>query len=294
MNIQMHQPHSPRLTLFVLAGAILLALVAPAGAEGPAALPPVALKADGTAGSSKAPTCKAPADLTRFLHPLPRVAQHLAAAQSVTIVAIGSSSTAGAGASNPANSYPSRLAVELQQRFPSSDIKVINRGVNGEESTDMLARLDSQVLAEKPDLILWQVGTNALLRNRLLEPAAGQIDGGVQRMKASGADVVLIDPQFAPKVLTKPEHEEMVSLIAILAKQGNVDLFRRFAVMRHWREVEGLAFNVFLSADELHMNDWSYACVAKVLAEAIAEAATRAKAIAQTPSLPASRASASR
>jgi lysophospholipase L1-like esterase len=277
----------------VLASAALLALIAPTRAEGPAAVPPVALKSDGAAPTKAAP-CNAPADLTRFIHPLPRVAQRLAASQPITIVAIGSSSTAGAGASNPANCYPSRLAVELQQRFPANEIKVINRGVNGEEVHDMVGRLEEQVLAEKPDLVLWQVGTNALLRSRSLESAAGQINQGVKRMKMAGADVVLIDPQFAPKVLTKSDHEKMVNLIAMIAKQENVDLFRRFAVMRHWREVEGLAFNVFLSADELHMNDWSYGCLAKILGVAIAEATTRAKAIAQTPSVGAIPASASR
>jgi hypothetical protein len=87
--------------------------------------------------------------------------------------------------------------------------------------------------------------------------------------------VVLIDPQFAPKVLAKPDAHGMVDLIALIAKQENVDLFRRFAVMRHWREVQQVGFDRFLSPDELHMNDWSYACVAKLLGAAIAEAATR-------------------
>lgn len=45
--------------------------------------------------------------------------------------------------------------------------------------------------------------------------------------------------------------------------------------MRRWREVEQLAFDKFISADELHMNDWSYACVARALGTAIADAATR-------------------
>ncbi len=36
-----------------------------------------------------------------------------------------------------------------------------------------------------------------------------------------------------------------------------------------------LSFKTFVSADGLHMNDWSYACLAKGLGLAIAEAATR-------------------
>jgi acyl-CoA thioesterase-1 len=273
-----------RSVAFALAGAALVAWFAPAHAQAPAT--PVALKAEGITAPAKTPACVVQADIARFVQPLAKTAQRLSAAGPLTIVAIGSSSTFGAGATSPANSYPSRLAIELQQRFPSNDITVINRGVNGEEAADMLARLDSQVLAEKPDLILWQVGTNALLRNHPLGPAVDVINDGIQRMKAAGADVILIDPQFAPKVTTKPDHERMITLISAAAKQGNVDLFSRFAMMRHWRESEGLTFDVFLSPDELHMNDWSYACLAKGMSEAIAEAATRTRAIAQTPTKP--------
>ena len=45
--------------------------------------------------------------------------------------------------------------------------------------------------------------------------------------------------------------------------------------MRHWRQVARIPFEAFISPDELHMNDWSYGCLAKLLGGAIAEAATR-------------------
>ena len=86
---------------------------------------------------------------------------------------------------------------------------------------------------------------------------------------------MLINMQFAPRVLAKSETQGMEDQIAFAAKQENVDLFGRFALMRHWHEVQHIPFEVFVSPDQLHMNDWSYACVAKLLATAIAEAATR-------------------
>ncbi len=221
-----------------------------------------------------APHCSAPEDVTKLMNPLSRTGKRLAAGEAVKIVAIGSSSTAGAGASSPDKSYPSRLAVELRERFSTSVVTVLNHGVNGEEAADMVKRLDA-VVEERPDLILWQVGANAVLRDTEIPVVRHNILEGLRRMKASGADVILIDPQFAPKVLAKKEAETMVDLIATTAKATNVDLFRRFAVMRHWRNVARLPFEAFISPDELHMNDWSYGCVAKLLAGAIAEAATR-------------------
>jgi hypothetical protein len=67
----------------------------------------------------------------------------------------------------------------------------------------------------------------------------------------------------------------MVELISTTAKAENVDLFRRFDVMKHWREDDHMAFESFVSPDGLHMNDWSYACMAKGLSLAIAEAVER-------------------
>lgn len=228
--------------------------------------------------------CKSPPDLARFDYPLIRTARKLASGEPIKIVAIGSSSTQGAGATTPAASYPSRLSVELAQKFPRQEITVLNRGIGGEVAADMLARFETAVIAERPDLVLWQAGTNSVLRDQPLSAHLDLLREGVARLKANGADVVLIDPQFAPRVLAKPDADGMVAQMATVAKETNVDLFRRFALMRYWRETQGLGFDVFLSPDELHMNDWSYACVAKVLGDAIVEASTRAPVVARTPS----------
>src|SRR5450759_2612101 len=229
-------------------------------------------------------TCDTPLDLIRLANPLSHVAQKLTAGAPITIVAIGSSSTAGAGASSPAKSYPSQLAVELKKQFPNNSITVLNRGANGEEVADMLRRVDKAVVAANPDLVLWQLGTNSVIRDHMFNDHGAAIRDGLKRIRAIDADVVLIDPQFAPKVIAKSEAEHMVELIATTAKMENVDLFHRFDVMKRWREDDHLGFEMFVSPDGLHMNDWSYACMARGLSLAIAEAAERpvmsAKAIA--------------
>jgi hypothetical protein len=137
----------------------------------------------------------------------------------------------------------------------------------------MLARFDQVAPGDKADVVLWQVGTNAILRDNP-RPVDRLIKEGLDRIKTFGADVVMIDPQFAPKVLAKPD-ADMVQLIAAAAQARGVDLFHRFALMRAWHEKDGVPFEAFLSPDQLHMNDWGYACIAKLLGGAIAEAATR-------------------
>jgi lysophospholipase L1-like esterase len=225
--------------------------------------------------STPTPACVAPNELNRLDLPLTRTARRIAAGQSITIVAVGSSSTSGAGASSPAMTYPSRLEAELKILFPRTAITVINRGIGGETAPEMLARFDSQVIAETPDIVVWQLGSNSVLREQPVAPATELIRQGVNKLKAAGIDVILMNPQYAPKVLAKPNIDQMVDLINAAAKEVNVNLFQRFAMMRYWRLTEDMPFSAFLSPDELHLNDWSYGCIAKMLAREIADVVTR-------------------
>ena len=78
-----------------------------------------------------------------------------------------------------------------------------------------------------------------------------------------------------PAAEAEPEAEPMVKLLATTAKREDVDLFRRYDVMKRWNEIDHLNFDIIAAPDGLHLNDWSYACMAKGLALAIADAATR-------------------
>jgi acyl-CoA thioesterase-1 len=271
--------------LISAAAAVVIGLMpvsVPAQMLSAAAAPTLAKSPAGAPADSHA-ACKVVANQDRLDYPLVRVSRHLESDRGIKIVAIGSSSTAGAGASSPETNYPSRLEAELTQHFLWRDVTVLNRGVNGEEAGDMLARFDTSVIDEKPDLVIWQTGTNSLLRDRPLDPKATLLHEGLARLKAVRADVILLDPQYAPKVIAKADAEGMVAQIAATAKEQSVDLFRRFALMRRWHQADHMPFDAFVSPDGLHMNDWSYGCLAKWLSVAIVEAATRPVATARAP-----------
>ena len=227
----------------------------------------------------KSQPCVPTKTLTQFDAPITRTAKRLNDHEPVTIVAVGSSSTGGSGASSPGFAYPSRLERELRQRYPDSPITVINRGVNGEDAADMMARLDD-VLAPKPDLVIWQLGTNTVLRDGSIPATSDVLQSGIARIKATGADVLLIDPQFSPSVNAKPAVHDMVGMIGLVGKQTHVPVFRRYVAMRHWHEDQAIPFDRFIIADGLHMNDWGYSCLARLLADNIATAAARSRTVA--------------
>ena len=222
-------------------------------------------------GKAMDPVC-APSGL-RLDQTLTRTRFQLIHGRTLTIVAIGSSSTWGAGASSGAASYPSRLEALLGARFPAIAIRVLNRGVGGEEEADMLARFDRDVIAEKPDLVLWQVGSNAIVRNREPTTEAMLIRDGIARLKGTGADVVLIDPQYTAAIVAQPVAVPMVDMIAAEASAQGVTTFRRFALMKDWHESRRIPFEAFSIEDGFHMNDWGYDCFARNLSAAIIDAA---------------------
>lgn len=218
---------------------------------------------------------------------LPRVARRIAAGDPVTIVAFGSSTTVGYGTSSPAYTYPNRLADQLRRKFPTADISIINRGMGGQDAPEMIKRFKAAVLDANPDLVIWQLGTNTVVKGSATDVAAttALLEEGIAQLQARGIDVVLIDPQYVPAVASKTENaSSMVKLIAQVAKLKNVSLFPRFEVMRQWHEDEKLPFDKFVIGDGLHMNDWGYACFAQLLGDTIIASVGQVKAGVDVPS----------
>jgi lysophospholipase L1-like esterase len=222
--------------------------------------------------------CLPPKGEPRAMGSLPHVATKLAAGQSVVIVAFGSSSTAGYGSSSPEFTYPNRLAAQLRRQYPTADITVVNRGKGGDDAPEMMRRLQTEVLDMHPDLVIWQVGTNAVLRNLDPDETARQVEEGVGRIQAVGADIVLVDPQYSPKVTERAESAgKMVRLLGRVATLRHVGIFPRFEIMRDWHERQAIPIDDFVIADGLHMNDWGYACFAQLLGDDIIKSVGQVK-----------------
>jgi acyl-CoA thioesterase I len=212
-----------------------------------------------------------PGDLILLPYPLPGCAQIIANGGQLTIVALGSSSTAGAYASSPFTSYPARLEIELRLRFPDARIRVLNRGENGEDVAENLGRFEKSVSVEHPNLVIWQVGTNWLLQDRSLADFNRLVVEGLTRIQSIGAEAVLVDTQYSPVLLSKPDLKSLLNLLAKVGRHHRVSVFCRFLIMNYWHINLGIKINTFLSSDDLHMNDWSYRYMAKLLANGLAD-----------------------
>jgi acyl-CoA thioesterase I len=135
-------PAPPLPRIAILVGAALLACLLPAWAD---------------------PLCPTLPPLPP-LH-LPHLRAALRRGVEGVIVALGSSSTRGTMASDPAHTYPAVLQAALSGALPHWDVAVLNRGIGGQDAPEEVARLQADVIAVRPQVVIWQVGANGALHN---------------------------------------------------------------------------------------------------------------------------------
>jgi acyl-CoA thioesterase-1 len=202
--------------------------------------------------------------------PPTRTQTKLRAGQPITIVALGSSSTTGFGTFGPG--YPDVLKAELSRLHPSLRIDVINSGHILDTLGGMIARIDADVLKYKPDLVVWQLGTNAVVWHGIASNAKKLLRKGVERLKKANADVILMDLQDAPIVRARSSRAAMERLIADVAREEAVGLFPRYRLMRRARK-EGVGGLV--AFDGLHNSGDGYLCIGRALARMIDRGVSR-------------------
>jgi acyl-CoA thioesterase I len=200
---------------------------------------------------------------------LPRVADHLAAREPIRIIAFGSSSTQGVGATSPAASYPSQLQTDLQRQLQARDrVIVLNRGVGGEDADDMAKRLAS-VIGEHPDLIIWQTGSNDPLRGVPIDRFVQETIAGIQQIRAAHVDVMLMEPQLCSRLTGRHSSNAYRHALRAIGAGMRVPVIRRYDLMTTWLDEYLVTPAQLLSPDGLHMADGGYALLAGAVAKEI-------------------------
>jgi acyl-CoA thioesterase I len=225
-------------------------------------------RAQAPASASDAETCLAANRTLSLGAPLPRTTARLNGGDPLRIVAVGSSSTTGLWVLSSAATYPEVMRRELARLRPTARVEIVNSGRIGDTVAGSMARFERDVLAHGPDLVIWQLGTNDVAWGGRADGRKDQVIAGVRTLKASGADVILMDLQYAPFVLASSQASIMQAIIAEVARQERVGLFPRFGLMR--RSIDaGLPAGALVSWDGLHNSAAGYDCVGRALARAV-------------------------
>jgi acyl-CoA thioesterase I len=196
---------------------------------------------------------------------LAHVTQALSGGGTVVIAAFGSSSTEGVGASSPRASYPARLQVLLNSAAPNSRrFVVLNRGIGGEDADDMIRRLP-KVIAEHPDLIIWQTGSNDLLLGVPLDRFVAETVAGIELIRAAGIDVMLMDPQLSPRLEGHKATKMVRDAMQKIGESMRVPVIGRYELMRGWLADHAITMKEMISPDGLHMADRGYSLLAQAV-----------------------------
>jgi len=186
--------------------------------------------------SAQGQSCAVPANFYDTEPTLPKTAAALASGGPVSIVVLGGASTLGRAAGSPDRAWPARLAVALTQRFPIARVTVDNRAAAGQTTQDMAARLDPEVIALKPTLVIWETGTMDAVRNTDLDEFRQTMQAGIDRLRAADAEVVGMDMQFSRQTHAMINFGEYETVLRETTDANAVPLFRRHDIMRYWAE----------------------------------------------------------
>lgn len=213
--------------------------------------------------------CAVPDELLLDSSPLLHATKQLRQNRRLKVVALGSSSTLGMGATGPDAAYPARLEAILGQHFPGASIQVVNKGVSRQSAKQMLERLTSDVLAEKPALVIWETGTAEAVRGAELDEFMHALLVGVDKMAESGIDVVLMDTQYSRSTARIINFQPYVDAINQVAGMRDLVIFPRYQVMRLWVDEERFSFADKNPAEARKVADQIYDCLARLLARSI-------------------------
>jgi acyl-CoA thioesterase-1 len=186
------------------------------------------------------------------------VADGMAADRTPEILAFGDSITAGFGLP-PEQAFPARLEARLRDQGIA--IHVINAGNSGDTTADGLARLDWS-LAEKPDVVILELGANDALRG--IDPASvrANLEAMIGRIQASGAKLLLTGMQ-APPNWGEDYRREFDRIYPELAQAHGVALYPFL--------LDGVAMDARLNQpDGLHPNERGVAVLVDHIAPLVA------------------------
>lgn len=220
------------------------------------------------AGNPRASSeCKVKSPAYEGRAPLRAVRRAILEKRPVRVVALGSSSTVGVGASSPLASYPVRLENDLEGVIDGLKVEMFTRGQSGEVAEGAAERIKAQVADIKPDLVVWQVGTNDAVARIDAEDFGNQLRETLTWLASHKIDVVLIDPQYIERLSHDPLYTGIVNEIATVASEMRVLLVNRYDAMADLaRQHPG---STYLANDRFHLNDLGYRCMAEYATRAI-------------------------
>lgn len=198
--------------------------------------------------------------------PLLRIERAIRERKVLRIMAIGASARHASYASR--GGYQGLIESVLEKAIPGVDVQIIDRGVSGELARDAAERMKVEVALVRPDLVLWQLGTNDALARIPVDEFRSSVADALRWLRKHNIDVVLVGQRFARGVASDKHYQRIRDVLRIVAEEQRVLRIGRYEAAQvieqsRRQESDGQALNEFL------MTEAGYACLSEYVARAV-------------------------
>jgi ABC-type Fe3+-hydroxamate transport system substrate-binding protein len=212
--------------------------------------------------------CEVPDYLLASESALPKVADAVKSGHVLDILVVGSrSSTVGTA---DASAYPARLQDLLHEKLPAVTVNVTVE-IQPKKTAEEVAESFGKLLEKKPTLVIWQTGTVDAIRSIDPEDFRSAIDDGVAELQKAGADVILMNLQYSPRTETLISVPPYLDNMRVVAKQYDIPLFDRFAIMQQWNDAG--EFDLFSASHGNELAKRVHDCLGRALSTFVVGAA---------------------
>ncbi|HWW48131.1 MAG TPA: SGNH/GDSL hydrolase family protein [Xanthobacteraceae bacterium] len=215
--------------------------------------------------------CEVQPELLTSESHLNRVTNAVRADKKLDVLIIGSLSSTLPGADGADRAYPARFAAAMRQRLPNETIVVGSEILPRVTAEDVAPRLAALVQKHHSVLAIWQTGTADALQSVSPDDFREALDEGIKNLQGAGVDVVLLNPQYSPRLETMISLGPYLDNMRVVAQQHDIPLFDRFAIMKHWSETGTFDLHGAVRGTEMAKN--VHDCLGRALAAFVVDAA---------------------
>jgi hypothetical protein len=215
--------------------------------------------------------CEVPASFIESEVDLGRAAAEMKDKHRLDISVLGTGSSALPGPEGGRFAYPARLEDALKQQLREAEIKVTAHVQPKQTTADLVAGLDKILADDKPTLVIWQAGTADAISGVETDDFRTSLDGGVEKIQAAGADVILMNMQYSPRTASMLDVSAYADVMRLVAQQRGALLFDRLGIMQYWNDIG--TFDLYAATKKYDMARRVHECIGRALALQIMNAA---------------------
>ena len=225
-----------------------------------------------TAQASSTQPCPIPDSLRLSDLTLPRAQAGMAKEHKLIILTVGGAATSGQAAGDPAATYPARLEAMLRAAMPNTNIQVVNKASLPRGSLATLPRLGSMIKDTGARLVIWATGAWEAAHSVETEDYINSLQSGIAQIHNAGADVILMDPQYAPSIARITNTEPYRAALYGTAVANDVPFLPRYELMMHWNDEGVMNLDAQDKQERQNVARHLFTCIATALAPAIVKA----------------------